>query len=82
MTDDTKTNINTEDQIPVAVWTGSFRLFGLDVKCAVLDNGMRIIEADSIREIFHAVESGIDPGDITDFARWQQTGQLPDGWME
>ena len=43
---------------PRAVWTGTFRLFGGDVKCAVLDNGQRVIEADSLAELLQRMISG------------------------
>jgi len=60
--------------VPHAVWSGSFRLFGVDVKCYVLDNGERIIEADSFHAVLEAMGSGaeIDTAQVEAFTRWQR----------
>ena len=59
---------------PKSVWQGTFRLFGVDVKCHVLDNGQRIIEADSLEELFTAIDDDIirDPAsaDANEFFSW------------
>ena len=62
----------------MSVWSGSFRLFGVDVKCHVLSNGQRIIEEDSMEELLRAMSDGDDlatNGDareIERFARWRR----------
>lgn len=59
----------------IAVWTGTFRLFGGDVKCAVLSDGQRVIEADSMAELFERMGSGdhtLDPDELAAFALWQK----------
>jgi hypothetical protein len=64
----------TQD-IPVAVWSGTFTVFGVEMKCHVLDNGQRIIEADSLQNFFEALEgsSNFDEGDLMAFHRWRMS---------
>jgi hypothetical protein len=64
--------LSDADYIPVAVWFGSFTIFGVELRCHVLSGGERIIEADSLADLFEAIESGADPGDMAGFARWQK----------
>jgi hypothetical protein len=69
------------EALPTAVWSGSFRLFGVDVQCHTLDDGQRIIEADSMRRLIDAMIDG--PGtaeeqqpitnDFLKFIAWRQT---------
>jgi hypothetical protein len=57
------------DDIPVAVWSGSFRLFGVDVRCHRLNDGTNIIEEDSMCRLLEAMANGsLDPGDVEAFA--------------
>jgi hypothetical protein len=57
--------------VPTSIWQGSFRLFGVDVRCHVLSDGQRVIEADSMEELFEAMANGEEIGDIDEgFARW------------
>ena len=60
--------------IPVAVWSGSFRLFGVDLKCHVLDDGQRVIEPESMEAMFDAMgsEGSVEIGDIESFTQWQR----------
>jgi hypothetical protein len=59
---------------PQAVWSGSFRIFGVEVKCHVLDDGRRIIEADSMDQLLGAITA---PGsDLTDEDREALAGFL------
>lgn len=64
------------DDIPKAVWSGSFHLLGVEVKCHVLDNGQRIIEGDSMMELLNAMaDPTIDreeTPDVTQFERWRR----------
>lgn len=62
--------------LPHAVWSGSFDIFGVTVKCHTLSNGKRIIEADSMAALLEAmgapgVTTVID-GDLEEFAKWQR----------
>lgn len=59
-------------EVPVAVWSGSFRLFGVDVRCHRLSDGRNIIEEGSMRDLLLAIEDGaLDAGDIESFSRFQ-----------
>ena len=61
--------------LPTAVWTGAFTIFGVEVKCHVLDDGRRIIDADSIGKLLAAMElpsGSVEPGDLEAFARWKR----------
>jgi hypothetical protein len=57
-----------------AIASSTFRIFGVDVRCHVLDNGQRIIEEDSVVELLEAMASpdNRDLGDMDAFARWQK----------
>ena len=61
--------------LPKARWSGSFTIFGVDVRCHVLDTGERIIEADSMRSLVEALQVrpiGYDEtDDMARFLRWQ-----------
>lgn len=68
-----------DDNLPTAVWSGSFRLFGVDVRCHRLSNGQNIIEEDSMAALLHAMQTGtLDAGEIEPFARFQ-AGDVPRG---
>lgn len=61
------------DDVPHSVWSGSFEVFGVDLKCHVLSNGQHIIEEASIRELIAAMEASGEPTDeidITELAKW------------
>lgn len=67
----------SDDAIPQAVWSGSFRVFGIDVHCHLLDNGQRVIDADSVHRLFAAMEtfecsSPEHTAQIAAFAAWAQ----------
>lgn len=60
--------------IPKSIWSGSFRILGVDVKCHVLNNGQRIIEAESLEAVMKAMAdptTTIDEAEIQAFARWR-----------
>ena len=51
---------NPQDKnLPTVIWSGSFRVLGVDVRCHVLDDGRRIIDAESMEALF----GGDDPAD-------------------
>ena len=63
--------------VSTAVWSGTFHLFGVEVRCHVLSDGRRIIEAESLAELLAAMANTahIDPkrgAEIEAFARWQK----------
>lgn len=60
--------------LPTSIWSGSFRVYGVDVKCHVLDDGQRVIEADSVAALFEAMGTpGVEMGDVEEFVRWQRS---------
>lgn len=70
--------VTTMADLPKAVWEGTFHVFGVDVKCAVLDDGTRLIREESLTALFQAMaQPGVETGDITAFACWEKTGELP-----
>lgn len=46
------------DAIPEATWEGEINIAGVTIRCYVLDNGMRIFNADDIEKFFN---SAIEP---------------------
>lgn len=70
------------DALPTAVWSGTFRLFGVELHCHTLDDGQRIIEADSMRRLLDAMIDGTGPAeedqpltdDVVAFMAWRQGG--------
>jgi len=65
-----------EPELPHATWSGSFHLFGVDLKCHVLSDGRRIIETESLEAFFEAMADPKSPAptdeEIQAFARWQK----------
>jgi hypothetical protein len=60
------------NDIPLAVWSGSFRLFGVDVQCHRLSDGRNIIEEESMGRLLDAMASGsLDVGDVEAFGKFQ-----------
>lgn len=59
--------------LPQSIWQGSSRVFGVEVKCHLLDTGECIIEAQSVHGLMQAMAAKVDdPGEIDEFARWQR----------
>ncbi len=55
--------------MPVAVSTATVRIFGVDVQVSHLNDGRRIIHADSMAALFEAMAFGdADIGDVQTFA--------------
>jgi hypothetical protein len=52
--------------LPVSVWTGEFTLFGVTLRCHVLDDGRRIIDADDIAKLLSAEPTDPDHADMAD----------------
>ena len=56
---------------PRSVWQGSFSVYGVEIKCHTLEDGQRIIEADSLNSLFDAMADDVaDLAGIDEFARW------------
>ena len=61
--------------MPQSVWSGTFTLLGVEMHCHVLDNGERIIEAESFEKFIEAMatsETKIDEAEAVKFFRWQR----------
>ena len=64
---------------PTAIWRGSFVLFGVEVKCHTLDDGQRIIEAESLYDLIQAIANpgtDIDVEQVKAFAEWRNGGKV------
>lgn len=57
--------------LPVAVWEGSFKIGNVTLRCAVLDNGMRVINAEDMHAIFDGTAE-FTAEDVEAFCRWQK----------
>ncbi len=58
---------------PKAIWQGSFTILGVKLRCYVLDDGRRVINADDIAKLFGEDHLGTDQkGDLDAFAKWQR----------
>lgn len=65
----------SDDQIPQSIGSGSFTLFGVEIKCHVLNDGQRIIEAESMENLFETMARIDDrripePDEMNGFIRW------------
>jgi hypothetical protein len=64
----------TDEKLPKAVWSGVFTIWGIELKCHVLDDGQRVIDVDDFHKFIDALEGGMpmqDDADLMAFARWQ-----------
>jgi hypothetical protein len=59
---------------PVAVWEGTFTIFGVILRYYVLDDGRRMINAEDFAHVLRVMESGerVAMGNVEEFARWQK----------
>ena len=60
-------------QPPASVWQGTFVVLGVDVRCHVLDDGQRIVEASSIEDLLGAVDAKAEVEDdpvVVAFTSW------------
>ena len=73
------------ERLPVAVWEGTFTLFGVTLHCATLDTGQRVIEADDIVALFDAmgadgaVSNDGSEAAIQQFGLWLHGSGVRDG---
>ena len=60
------------EEIPVSIWQGSFWIGDLEMKCHVLSDGQRIIEAECIEKFLSGDlgEKKATEAEIIDFAKW------------
>lgn len=66
-------------ETPRTVWEGSFCIFGVTLKCSVLDDGRRIIDADDFDLLMHSMHApdnnDAELGDLAAFNRWRMGGE-------
>ncbi len=67
----------TDNELPTAIWSGSFTIMGVEVKCHTLSDGQRIIEAESVAELFSTTGNADDEDDLVAFARWRHGTESP-----
>ena len=71
------------EEIPMVVWEGAFVLFGVKVRCYVLDDGQRIMNADDTSRLFERMGDKDCPqlsaSDVLAFGKWHAEGRLPKG---
>ena len=64
------------NETPKITWSGSFNLWGVEIKCHNLDDGTRIIEEDSLNALFEGMRTKLSKDDMEDgfesFARWMK----------
>lgn len=48
-------------ELPKAVYSSELVICGVTLKCHVLDDGQRVIEADGVEALFKAFEDGLMP---------------------
>ena len=75
MTDGESGMDETRVEIPQAIRESSFTLSGVPIRCYVLDNGQRILNADDVHALFRAWESGaeiLDHEEMQIFQRWMR----------
>ncbi len=63
-------------EAPVSVWHGELTLLGVTLHLHVLDDGLRIVEAEDMAALVEAMGRGgpVDEDEIAAFARWLQGG--------
>jgi len=66
-------------KIPRAIWEGTFKLFGVELRCSVLDDEARtrIVNAEDVARLFAKMEQGgdtmpMDDAELQRFASWQR----------
>ena len=60
-------------ELPRPIWEGSFTLFGVKVRCYVLEDGQRVIASDSLEQLLDAmahIEQVVDGSDMKEFTQW------------
>lgn len=73
--------MSDSEDIPKSIANSTINLFGVELKCHVLDNGKRVIEAESMEKLFDYMANG-NPEiteenteeQATSFAKWLRGG--------
>jgi len=70
--------MTSDNPLPQAKYEGSFTIFGVNLKCAVLDDGRRVFEAESMEKLFEAMADPNTPEQneevLMEFAKWCKGG--------
>lgn len=67
-------------KIPKAVWEGDIDIMGIKLKCFVLDDGRRIIDANSMAEFIAAMadpSQQMAPDDIIEMVKFLRSDDIP-----
>jgi hypothetical protein len=69
--------MSKSEKTPYSIWSGSFNILGVEVKCHTLSDGQRIIEEASFNSLLNALADNddmnkIDPDAMQAFARWRE----------
>lgn len=66
------------DHLPRAVWSGSFMIGEIEMRCHVLEDGRRIIDAESMEALLGGDALGDDTADaFAEFMRWAMGDVAP-----
>jgi hypothetical protein len=57
-----------EQERPKAIWSGSFTVGGVEIKCHVLDDGQRVIEPESLTKLFEEADGKLSG--VEEFTAW------------
>jgi hypothetical protein len=65
-------------ELPVAVWSGEFKVGDVVMRCHVLSDGRRVIDSESVHEFFSRAAAEAAAGrmvdGMSDFVRWLKGG--------
>ena len=64
------------NELPTPVWSGSFMIGDVEMRCHVLSTGERFIEAESVEALFSS-DAALSGVDLTELARFIGGGPLP-----
>lgn len=60
----------SDERIPIAIWEGTFELAGIPLRCSVLNDGRRVINADDVKRFFNVVDGRAIKVDQTELDRF------------
>ena len=65
----------SDDTLPKPVWSGSFMLGDVEMRCHVLDDGSRIIDASSLDALWGREGEPLTQEQMTEFLVWLKAPQ-------
>lgn len=67
-------NIDDDNEtIPSVIASSTIKIFDVELKCHILDNGARVIEQESMEKLFETMEKGnieTTEEEAMNFAKW------------